>query len=88
MSTRFERFAEMAKEEFGLIVSQSHDGERSTFESLFGISAKAIAEYQLPYNIVTEHISYYDVEPILNSLLVMGTKINRFENNNTIALAA
>lgn len=87
MSTRFDRFAEMAKEEFGLTVSQS--SEKATFESLFGVSTEDIAQYELPHNrIPLEQFDYYDSGPCSNNSLVMGIQINVFLPNDSIAFAA
>lgn len=51
MSERFERFAKMAQEEFGLTVVESTNHENSTFEDLFGVSIESLTQYELPYNI-------------------------------------
>ena len=60
MSSRFERFAKMAKEEFGLTVAKTESRETSTFESLFGVSIKTLAQYELPYSISTYDFGYYE----------------------------
>ena len=78
----------MAKKEFGLSVSRVSEGEKATFESLFGISAKEIDQYELPYNIVTEQVGYYGVEPSTNNQFAAEIRANWFESSRTIALAA
>ena len=59
MSSRFERFAKMAEEEFGLTVVKTESREISTFESLFGVSIETLAQYELPYAISTYDLGYY-----------------------------
>lgn len=85
MSARFERFSKMVKEEFGLTVTQSHTGEKSTFESLFGVSAECIAQYELPYNLTPEQIGYYSIEAIISNQFETS---NEFTSNDIIVLAA
>lgn len=60
MSSRFERFAKMAEEEFGLTIVKTESQETSTFESLFGVSIETLAQYELPYSISTYDLGYYD----------------------------
>ena len=48
MSERFERFAKMAQEEFGLTVVKSASHENYTFEDLFGVSIESLTQYELP----------------------------------------
>lgn len=89
MSTRFERFAQMAKEEFGLTVFQTNSDERATFESLFGVSIEEIAQYELPHNrIPMEQFDYYDSDLCSHNPLVTGIQINVFLPNDIIAFAA
>ena len=49
MSTLFERFAKMAKEEFNCTIVKTPHHSNTTFESLFGTSVDNIALYKLPY---------------------------------------
>ena len=51
MSTMFDRFSKMAKEEFGCTVRRNEMGSGTTFESLFGVPTKSLAEYELPYDV-------------------------------------
>ena len=89
MSTRFERFAQMAKEEFGLTVFRTSSSERVTFESLFGVSVEDIAQYELPHNhIPVEQFGYYDSDLCSHNPLATGTQINVFLPNDIIAFAA
>ena len=60
MSSRFERFAKMAEEEFGLTIVKTESRETSTFESLFGVSIETLAQYELPYSISIYDLGYYD----------------------------
>lgn len=86
MSTRFERFARMAKEEFGLTVSKTTSHEHSTFESLFGVSPKSIAQYELPYSISAEQFGYYGEALPIDELDNFLEK--NFNANAVAALAA
>lgn len=76
MSTMFDRFAEIAKEEFGYTIRKSEKTNNSTFESLFGVSVESISEYELPYNINSSHFMYCD-EPV-----VMGRRELKFIENS------
>ena len=87
MSTRFERFAKMAKEQFGLTVVKATSGDQSTFESLFGVSSEDIAQYELPYNISAEHFGYYDVTMSVPKFANTLPTTN-FNANQTLDLAA
>lgn len=87
MSTQFERFAKMAKEEFGLTVVKTTSQEQSTFESLFGVSSESIAQYELPYNISAEQFGYYDEMMPINGLENSLPTINFIADDN-MALAA
>ena len=86
MSTRFERFARMAKEEFGLTVSKTTSHEQSTFESLFGVSPESIAQYELPYNISVEQFGYYGESVPVDALDILPQ--TNFNANVIVALAA
>ncbi len=87
MSTRFERFAKMAKEEFGLTVSRT--SEKATFKSLFGVSVEEIDQYELPHNhIPVEQFDYYDSCLCSHNPLVTGIQINVFLPSDIIAFAA
>ena len=87
MSTRFEKFAKMAKKEFGLTVIKKESQEQSTFESLFGVSSESIAQYELPYNISAEQFGYYDELATINIFEDSLPTID-FNANQNIALAA
>ena len=76
MSTMFDRFAEMAKEEFGYTIRKSEKNNNSNFESLFGTSVENISEYELPYNINASHFMYCD-DPV-----VMGRRELKFIENS------
>lgn len=87
MSKRFERFAKMAKDEFGLTVVKSANRESSTFESLFGVSADSIAQYELPYNISADQFGYY-AETIVTEMPEINLPLKNYETNDSIYLAA
>lgn len=88
MKSRFERFAQMAQEEFGLTVSQTNEGEKMTFESLFGVLPEDIAQYELPYNSVSEQIGYYDNSAIVVEPAIAESQSNRFDISSILSLAA
>jgi hypothetical protein len=87
MSKRFERFAKMAKEEFGLTVVKSTSREGSSFESLFGVSTESIAQYELPYNISADQFGYYD-EKVVMEMPEIDLPVMKYDTNNNIFLAA
>ena len=87
MSTRFERFAKMAKEEFGLTIVKTTSQEQATFESLFGVSSESIAQYELPYNISAELFGYYN-ESISVNVFEQNLSTNKFDANEYLYLAA
>ena len=87
MSKRFERFAKMAKEEFGLTVVKSTSREGSSFKSLFGVSAESIAQYELPYNISADQFGYYD-EKVVMEMPEIDLPVMKYDTNNNIFLAA
>ena len=88
MSTMFERFAKMAKEEFGYTVVKSTEPNPTTFESLFGVSAEAIAQYELPYNVSLEQFGYYDEAASLTMIVGVDMPANDFNTNDFVNLAA
>lgn len=86
MSALFDRFAKMAKEEFGCTVKRvENNGE--TFESLFGISKEILSKYELPYNIPTTQSIYSD-KPVLIGLQEMESLGNCFEIEKYFSFAA
>lgn len=87
MSKRFERFAKMAKEEFGLTVVKTTKREGSSFESLFGVSAESIAQYELPYNISADQFGYYD-EKVVTEMPAVDLPETKYDTNDNIFLAA
>lgn len=87
MSKRFERFAKIAKEEFGLTVVKSINCKGSSFESLFGVSAESIAQYELPYNISADQFGYYD-EGIVTEMPEIDFPVMKYDTNDNIFLAA
>lgn len=84
---RFEEFAKMAKEEFGLTVVQS-SSNTATFESLFGVSAEEISKYELPYNVSAQQFGYYEDEAKETIGLKSALHATSFDPNNCLALAA
>lgn len=87
MSTKFERFAKMVKEEFGLTVVKTESREMSTFESLFGVSVENITQYELPYNISTDNFGYYD-DSSLTKVFNYSLPTKIFDANEFSNLAA
>lgn len=77
MSTMFERFVKMAKEEFGYTVIHDDSTKLTTFESLFGVSTEDIARYELPYNVSAEQFAYYD-EPLVSDMFGVTFTANSF----------
>ena len=88
MSARFERFAQMARDEFGLTVVKAKSAQNSTFESLFGVSAKSIAQYELPYNISAEQFGYYDDGAVVSNALEFDLPVEKFDASDYLYLAA
>ncbi len=86
MSTLFDRFAKMAKEEFGCTVKRI-ENENETFESLFGISKEALSEYELPYEVPTMQSIYSD-KPVSIGLQEMASLGNCFEIKEYFSFAA
>ena len=86
MGTLFERFAKMAKEKFGLTVVKSESQTPLTFESLFGISMKNIASYEVPYDISNELLGY-DSEFMQSGLSIKESQ-TCFDSTDTAFLAA
>lgn len=90
MDKMFERFVEMAKEEFDCIVIKSKDQKSQTFKEIFGFDVNEIHEYELPYNIPNPNIEYYNksMEISLNSLELDSTQTAMFSVANNIKIAA
>lgn len=87
MSAMFERFAQMAKEDFGCIVVETSNRKEMTFESLFGVSVESITQYELPYNVLVEQVGYYD-KPAVNSIFGLNHQMNIFNAEDNFAFAA
>ncbi|MBE6638898.1 MAG: hypothetical protein E7616_05525 [Ruminococcaceae bacterium] len=87
MSTMFERFAKMAREEFGVSVVRTTNTETSTFESLFGLSVENVAQYELPYSIPSDQCRYYEA-PVSNNMFDLELPTSNFISDNQIAFAA
>ena len=88
MSVKFERFAKMVKEEFGLTIVKTTNRESSTFESLFGVSSEDIAQYELPYNTPVENMSYYGGEFLATDVYKLNLPTQKFNANELSHLAA
>lgn len=88
MSTRFERFSKMAKDEFGLNVVKKENVGMDTFESLFGISIDSISQYKVPYNIQVNQFGYYDDSGLKVGIKEFDLLEEKFETNNFDCLAA
>lgn len=61
MSTMFERFAKMAKEEFRLTVVET-ENRTTTFESLFEVQQEKLLQSDSTYCILSVQDSYYNKE--------------------------
>jgi len=87
MKMEFEEFVRMAKEEFGLTVVKAPD-RTATFESLFGVSADHIAQYELPYHISTEQFGYYHDESKENTGFEEALRTLHFDASEYLIFAA
>lgn len=87
MSTMFERFAKMAREEFGLTVVETAN-RTTTFESLFGFSPEKLFQSDLPYCIPSVQAGYYNKEAAETEGLKANWFETEFDTNDNLYLAA
>lgn len=79
MSTMFERFAKMAREQFGCTIVKTTE-PASSFKSLFGIDVSSLAQYKLPYDSPSE-LCEYDPVPSCSNNNVYSLCLNSTPNN-------
>lgn len=58
----FERFSKYVKDEFGLTVIKKTSQERTSFKSLFEVSAEEASQYGLPYIVTVDAYGREDEE--------------------------
>lgn len=88
MSTIFDRFAKLVKEEFGLDVIKTTSHQTSTFESLFGVSVESMTQYELPYSIDVECFEYNSDTPTSINNFKLDLSARSFDADKYLNLAA
>ncbi len=89
-TSRFEKFAQMALEEFGCKV-EKRSQQQYSFETLFGMSRQYLQQFNLPYDITMEELFVPKVDFLGDAApsSEFGAVLSStFENNKLLTLAA